>query len=109
MYTRFFDRLVVATGTDALSPAVPTAGSNAARSQVILISHVSLTGLTATMQGSNDLQNWRDLSTTGSLTAIGGTSFANTAITDAYLRMKISITGTNAIGIVMADGNLSQQ
>lgn len=108
MYARLFDRLVVATGTDALSFAIPMAGANGARSQVILISHVSLTGLTATMQGSNDMQNWRDLSTTGSLTAIGGTSFANTAISDTYLRMKVSITGTNATAIVMVDVNTSQ-
>jgi hypothetical protein len=84
-------------------------GSNAARCQFVLISHVSLTGLTVTMQASNDLQNWRDLSTTGSLTAIGQSSFANTAITDAYIRLKLSITGSSATGIISADIYTSQQ
>lgn len=98
-------RLAVTNGTDAYTQPFPMDG-NAFRIGVFIY-NLTATSLTATPQGSCDNQNWHDLTAASSL-GLGHNTFSQGSITDAMVRLKLTVVGTGVI-ILGADAWTSQQ
>jgi len=109
VYTKLAERLAVTQGTNQLSAAVSMSGANAARIGATLINLNGGTNIALSLQGSNDLANWEDISGTLTLTAAGAGSVSVTAITFAFIRVKYVVTGGGITMIVACDLYTSQQ
>jgi len=107
MYQQLFTRLAL-TGASSSEVSQPVAmqGANGTQFDFVVIS-LSGTGtptVTITIQESNDLENWKDRSGTGSTsnsTAVGYTlSAVATSVSAGYVRAKVVLTGTTPIAVV---------
>lgn len=108
MYVKLAERLAVTGGTNQFSPAVSMNGNNAARIGATLINLNGATNCAYSLQGSNDMANWEDITGTMTLTAAGANSQSVTGITYAFVRIKYVVTGTGPV-ITAADLYTSQQ
>lgn len=108
MFSEPIKRLAVTNGTDAFCSAVSMAGANAARVGIMVYNMGGASGITVTAQGSSDLCNWHDLSNSGSI-GLGASTFVNTAVSDAYIRLKVSVTTGSGTAILSADIYTSAQ
>jgi hypothetical protein len=109
MYAQLAAKLAVTQGTDQFSPAVSMGGSNSARWSSTMINLGGATSMTSTLQGSSDLQNWRDIGSAAAQTAIGFVSTEQKNFTDAYVRLKYTVAGAGQTVIIASDINTSQQ
>ncbi len=109
MYAQLATKLAVTQGTDQFSPAVSMAGANSSRFSVTLYNLGGATNIATTLQGSNDLQNWENIGSAQTQTAIGFSSTTNNNYTFAYVRLKYSVTGASQTVIIGSDIYTSQQ
>lgn len=107
MYAVLSTRLAVTTGVNQFSAAVSMNGSNAARIGATLINLNGATNCAFSLQGSQDLANWEDITGTLTLTAASASSVSVTGISFAYIRIKYVGTGGTTT-IVAADLFTSQ-
>ncbi len=98
MYTELATRLDVTT-TAGFSQPVSMAGENSVTIDTTVFYNSAAAVLTLALEGSNDLQNWKDLSysLTSSAPEYAASSSAKTGIGYAYVRLKWSIASGNAI------------
>ena len=82
-------------GTDSeVTQPVSMEGNNAVSWDTTLFA-LTATNVSFQLQVSNDLENWTDVGTAQTATAVGYTMFtAETSITASYVRLKMTITGT---------------
>ena len=110
MRSMVFERLALSSGTlSEVSQAVTMDGANSAQVDVVIF---SLTGTTpqvaVQLQESNDLENWRDKGSVTNITLAGYTLLsAVTAIATAYVRVKMTLSGTIPVAVVSAGLNTS--
>ena len=117
MYTQVAYALAVASATEAVSQAVSVSGANAVGVDLTVINYAGST-LTVTLEGSNDLANWKELDGTWSLpaSAVGyaqdqypdpaGATNTNQRIGYEYVRLRYSQAGTSVTSIVSAGINV---
>lgn len=109
MYVKLAERLAVTQGTNQFSAAVSLSNANAARIGATLINLNGGTNMALSLQGSQDLANWEDITGTLTLSAAGSGSVSVTAITFAWIRIKYVVTGAGITMIVASDLYTSQQ
>ena len=105
MYQLLFTRLALnATYSTEYSQPVAMAGANATQFDFVILSVGGTPTVTITIQESNDLENWRDRTGTGSSdnSSAGGykLSSAATGVAAGYVRAKVVLTGTTPIAVV---------
>jgi len=103
---QIFQRLAVVNGVDAYSQPFPMQNANAFRIGTLVYSN-SATSLSLTPEGSVDGQNWHDLTAATGLT-VGYSTFTQSSITDAMVRLRASVVGTGVI-ILASEAWTSQQ
>ncbi len=87
---------------------VSMAGANAVQMDTTVAS-LTATNVSFQLQQGNDLQNWANVDSPVAATAAGYKLFtANTGVTGAYVRIKLTLTGAG-IGVLAAGLNTSQQ
>lgn len=106
MYAQLATKLAVVNGQNQYSQPVSMAGANAYRFSIIVFNNTA-TSLTATPQGSNDGQNWSDLTAQSSI-GLGYTTWAATQISHAMVRLQYAVVGTGTI-VLASDVYTSQQ
>lgn len=112
MRSNLFERLALASSTlSEVSQAVTMDGANAAQVDVVVF---SLSGtspqVSIQLQESNDLENWRDRGSATTISAVGYTlTAAVTAIATAYVRVKVTASGTSPVTVVSAGLSTSLQ
>ena len=106
------ERLCVTTTSLSVPPIGPVTrvidarGYNAARFSLVVLNTDA--NLTATVQGSNDLENWTDLATLGSSFVLGfAFPAAVTGVAVSYLRLTFILSGEVAFAIVAVNFNLT--
>lgn len=96
MYAAVSNKLSVVNGTDQFSSAVAMSGANAARVELTVFAN-SATSLSIDLQGSNDLQNWAIVGSAHTGYTVGYNSFAETAVSFQFVRLRYYVVGTGTI------------
>lgn len=100
MYSELASRLAVVSGTDGFSQAVSMDGANAVQIECTLFAK-GAGNVTATLQGSNDLENWDSSGITNGVVTLAGVGYATaqgTAIAYRFVRLKYTqVTSGTAI------------
>jgi hypothetical protein len=109
MYAVLSTRLAVTQGTNQFSAAVSMSGNNAARLGATLFNINGATNIAISLQGSQDLANWEDITGTLTLTDESAGTVSVTGITFAYIRAKYVVTGAGLTVVVASDVYTSQQ
>ena len=107
MYYRVANQLVVVQGTDAFTQAVSMNGANQVLFDVVVVELVDSvdTALIVTLQEGNDLDNWKDVVSTPSITEVGYTSKQSVSgISAQYVRLNFSMPGVDGGMAVVAAG-----
>jgi hypothetical protein len=112
MRSTLFERLALATSSlSDVSQAVTMDNANAAQFDVVVF---ALSGsspqVSVQLQESNDLENWRDKGSATVISAVGYTlAAAVTGIATAFVRVKVTLSGTTPISVVSIGINTSLQ
>ncbi|KAF0244130.1 MAG: hypothetical protein FD180_2791 [Planctomycetota bacterium] len=96
MYAAVSNKLSVVNGVDQFSSAVAMSGSNAARVEFTIFAN-SATSLSIDLQGSNDLQNWAIVGSAHTGYVVGYNSFAETAVSFQFVRLRQYVVGTGTV------------
>ena len=96
MYAAVSNKLSVVNGVDQFSSAVSCQGANAARVEFTIFAN-SATTLSIDLQGSNDLQNWALVGVAHTGFTVGYNSFAETAVSFQFVRLRCYVVGTGTI------------
>ncbi len=92
MHTQLATQMDVRDTAPGYTMAVSMAGANASQADVVVFAVVNTLDVRVAYQGSDDLQNWTDLSTPVTLSPVGFTYLAaETGVTTAYVRMRVII------------------
>lgn len=85
------------TSTTGYSPSVTMTGANAVQLTVLMAVN-SATGLTPSLEGSNDLSNWSSITSWSQITTVGYSApAAATSIAFQYVRVKFVLATTGTI------------
>lgn len=105
MYHKCASACFCDSNADVFSQAVSMQGANGVLIEYTIynIEGTSPT-LTVTLQESNDLENWSDLSADTARSDIGYYSDKQTGISAQYVRLKYAVGGTNSPKCVVSSG-----
>ena len=98
--------------SEVSQPLAMPPGDNAVVVQVNIMNLSGSASPTATFlhQGSNDLDNWAALASTDAKTAIGSSFLTKiTGISAAFVRLKVTVSGTSAKVVISAEASTSIQ
>ena len=84
------------------SRALPMAGRNAVSATLTIIELEENDGVNAWLQGSSDLQNWLDIGTLVSGSAVGSTQGQRTSIATAFIRVGVIETSATEAEAMIA-------
>ena len=107
MYSELASKCAVTFGTKEFTQAVDMAGANGAQCEVTCFvkggGNVSLQ-----LQGTNDLQNWTDVGTAISVTAVGFFTGSITGVGYQYVRIELdqATSGTAILACGINTANL---
>lgn len=108
MYTELSRKLAVTDGNDAFSPAVEMNGDNAVQMEATIFNLGGATSLSISIEGSNDGENFSNITTNASLVLGYSAPAKSTAIALRSVRLRYSVVGTGTV-IVAAGVNTSFQ
>ncbi len=109
MYSQVATKLAVVVGTDQFSPAIAMGDNNAVQVDATIFNLGGATDLTIEVQGSSDLQNWKQITVNSGLLLGFNAPVKSTAIGYAHVRYRYSATGGAGTVIVAAGLNTSFQ
>lgn len=92
-------QVAVPASTTAYTQAVSMANANAALCTFVILTLGGSSGLTPTLEGSNDLENWSTITAYSALASAGyhAASSTSTAIAWQYVRLKLAAASGGTI------------
>lgn len=102
-YVRAADSLSISASSTAYTQAVSMQGANAVVATFVVFTLGGSSGLTPSLQGSNDMANWSSISTYSQITSAGYSAASNsTSIAFQYVRLALTAASGGTV-IVTAD------